>query len=343
MLNKDPRRANKPNRTTGSSKSRKRTPQIAAQRSDQTGITEIAAYLDEEQLRWWPIGRLRQIWPFEDDMYRVRDDESARQRKLAYARRTQIRPSTLQGPQRTDELMGKLGSDERLAQFKTLVSAYERNPDLENYVRLRRDFPEVEIDVGQFGGIDQFYDLEPELRRHGIDEGVALGALDADQFDIDELSLGLMERLISRAKAQNRRPGYIEERRRAISDTLVNHLIIVMLEAMQANKENQVVVTSSLLALIRHQLCGPMPDIRKAYISHKKREQAAFIVAQQSVLNKNMSVRTLAKLVGVKKSRAAMWLADPEFNCRVASWLSGPRFKEFIERYRLAADISSIR
>ena len=117
----------------------------------------------------------------------------------------------------------------------------------------------------------------------------------------------------------------------------------MMLEAMEANKENQVVITSSLIALIRHQLCGPMPDIRKSYISHEKREQAAFIVAQQSALNKKMSVRTLAKLVGVKKSRAAMWLANPEFNCRVASWLSAPLFKKFIERYRLAADISSTR
>ena len=58
----------------------------------------------------------------------------------------------------------------------------------------------------------------------------------------------------------------------------------MMLEAMEANKENQVVITSSLIALIRHQLCGPMPDIRKAYISYEKRERAAFIVAQQSAL-----------------------------------------------------------
>jgi hypothetical protein len=169
-------------------------------------------------------------------MYRVRDDESARQRNLAYARRIQIRPSTLQGPQRTDQLRGKLGSDARLAQFKTLVSAYEHDPDLENYVRLRRDFPEVEIDVGQFGGVEQFYELEPELSRHGIEEVVALGAFDADQFDIDELSLRLMECLISRAKALNRVPGYIDERRRAISDTLINYLIVMMLEAMEAKK-----------------------------------------------------------------------------------------------------------
>jgi hypothetical protein len=273
----------------------------------------------------------------------VRDDESARQRNLAYAGRTQIHPSRLQHLQRTDELTEKLGSKARLALFQRLVSAYERKPNPESYVQLRRDFPEVEIDVGRFGGVEQFYELEPDLRRHEIDEGVALGALDADLFDIDELSLRLMECLIGRAKIPNSGPGRIEERRRAISNTLVNYLIVMMLEAMEANKENRVVIPSSLIELIRHQLCGPTPDIRKAYISHEKREHAAFIVAQQRALNKKISIRKLAKLAGVKKSTAATWLANPEFNSRVVGWLSAPLFKEFIERYRLGADNSSTR
>ena len=341
MPNKDPRRAKAPN-FARKAKPSKRKPQDAVQPSDQNGIAGIAAYLDDEELRNWPIGQIRQTWPSDSEIYRVRDDESARQRNFGYARRTQIHPSKLQGPQYTNELTEKLGSDTRLALFKGLVSTYERKPDLENYVRLRRDFPEVEIDVGQFGGVEQFYEMEPEFRRHEINETVALGALDADQFDIDELSLRLMECLIGRAKLPNRGPGHIEVRRRAIRDTLVNYLIVMMLEAMEANKENQVVIPSSLIALIRHQLCGPVPDIRKAYISYEKREHAALIVAQQSALNKKISARTLSKLAGVKKSSAANWLGDPVFINRVAQWLSAPRFKEFIERYR-AADNSSTR
>jgi hypothetical protein len=105
MPNKDdPRRAEAPNLAHKCSKSKKRKPQNAAQPLDQKGVAGIAAYLDDEQLRCWPIGPIRRTWPSEDHMYRVRDDESARQRKLSYARRTQIHPSRLQGPQCTDKL-----------------------------------------------------------------------------------------------------------------------------------------------------------------------------------------------------------------------------------------------
>jgi hypothetical protein len=302
-----------------------------------------AAHFTEDELRNWPVGRIRQTWPSQSPVeYRVRTDEVARQRKLAYAGRARIHPSRLQDPGCAGELIEKLGSDARFTLFEGLVSAYEHKPDLESYVRLRREVPEVEIDVGQFGGVEQFLELESELWRRDINATVALGALDADEFDINELSLRLMECLIARAKIPNHGPGHIEKRRGAISDTLVNYLIVMMLESMEWNKENRIVIPSSLIVLIRHQLCGQAPDIRKAYISNEKREQAMFIVAQQSALNKKLSVRALAKLAGVKKSTAAIWLADPQFKARVASWLSSPLFKKYLERHRrMAADTSS--
>ena len=178
-----------------------------------------------------------------------------------------------------------------------------------------------------------------------INANVAYGALASDPFDTDELSLRLMECLIARANILNRGPGprHIEERRGAISDSFVNYFIVMMLEAIEWNKEKRPVIPSSLIALIRQQLCGPTPDIRKAYISDEKREHAAYVIARKSAFNKKLSARTLAKLVGVKKSTAAIWLADPKFKSKVAGWLSAPVFKKLIERYRMATGISSTK
>ena len=124
------------------------------------------------------------------------------------------------------------GSDARLTLFKERVSAYQEKRSFENYLRLRRDIPDAEIDVA-LSRTRPLFALAEELVKHGIDPILVAGALDASEPAIDELSLRLMECLVARGKLSDTGPGHIEQRRNAISDTLINYLIVIMLEAME--------------------------------------------------------------------------------------------------------------
>ena len=97
-----------------------------------------------------------------------------------------------------------------------------------------------------------------------------------------------------------------------ISDSFVNYLIAMMLEAIEWKRADRIVMPSSLIALIRDRLCGPMPDLRKAYLADIKRGRATSIAATLS-LSRKLSVRNLARLAGVKKTTASGWLSDPKF------------------------------
>jgi len=204
-------------------------------------------------------------------------------------------------------------SGERLEVFKQLVFSYRRDPTIENYVRIRREFPEIEIQVARFGGLEMLFSFEEELKKSGIDPELVAGTLDAHEPSIDELSLCLMERLIAKNKLPTDGPGYLERRRSAISEAMVNYLIAVMLEALDWNHE-KVRVPASLIVLIRDRLCGTNPDLHTEYLSREHRQNAAITAGQIfDGRGETISVRKLAKALTVPPSTAARWLADEEF------------------------------
>jgi hypothetical protein len=199
-------------------------------------------------------------------------EERAFQELMAWRRRPRIHPAALNKPERTAELIRMLGSDQRLALFKELASKYVNLPSLDNYLRLRREIPEAEIDVAVFGGFEVLFALDSDLKKHGIDPDLVAGILDAFEPAIDKLSLRLMECLSVRSKIHKSGPKHIERRREAIRDALVDYLIVLMLEAMEWNKSHPIVIPSSLIVLIRDRLCGPNPDWHEAYRSRRERE-----------------------------------------------------------------------
>jgi hypothetical protein len=254
---------------------------------------------------------------FEQALTRYQDNTE--KRLLAWHSRHRLHPSDLRDEARTAELVQLLGSIERVEMFRKFAETYQEQPTLENYLRLRRDIPEAEIDVGVFAGLDQIEILEGELNKHGVPAQLVVGSLDAYEPDIDELSLRLMECLVARDKLPNEGPGHITRRRNAISDTLIAYLIAMMLEAIEWNKSNPIVIPSSLIVLIRDRLCGPSPDLRKEYISWQVRRHAASLAAQYFRADEKISVRKLAKLTHVGRSTAQRWLDDPKFHHSVES------------------------
>jgi hypothetical protein len=212
-----------------------------------------------------------------------------------------------------NQITKKLGwSNERLALFERLVAAYRREPAIKNYVRVRREFPEVEVQVAQFGGIESLFALEDKFRKVGIDPDLIAAALDADEPSIDALCLHLLELLMARDKLPKDGPKHIEKRRNAISDTMVNYLISEMLESLDWHDET-FRIPASLVVLIRHQLCTGIPDLHQEYLSRERRHNAALSFGQTLRPDERPSINKLATRVGIPRSTAARWLADKEF------------------------------
>jgi len=198
-----------------------------------------------------------------------------------------------------EDVAKKLGwSNERLALFQKLVVEYRREMNIERYVQIRRSFPEVEIQVAQFGGIDSLFALQNDFAKQGVDPDLIAGALDADEPSIDRLCLCLLELLVVRDKIPKRGPGSIEARRKAISDAAVNYLISTMLEAFDWNEDTGR-IPASFVVLVRHQLCGVNPDLHTAYRSKEKRSLVAMLKRFPSDLNRWDSQRLMDERVFV--------------------------------------------
>ena len=287
--------------------------------------------------------------------------ELAWQKRLAWLRRPQIHPSTFEEPlenevetaeevaeraRKGNELAKKLGwSEERLASFKQLVLGYEKHPTVANYLQIRHEFPEAEIQVGYFGGIEALFALEKEFASQGIDPMLIAGVLDANEPGIDALCLRLLELLISKDKLPKEGLGFIEKRRKAISDATINYLIIEILEGVERCGRS-VRIPASLLVLIREQLCESNPDLHQQYLSRERFRNAAFSAGQHfQQTGKPISVRKLAAAAGVSRGRAERWRAHKDFQRlfergrRYAASKDFVQLKETIEkRYALGRE-----
>jgi hypothetical protein len=236
-------------------------------------------------------------WEFEDPPDNVLED-----------------PEDVERARKQNELAKKLGWEpERLARCKQLVLRYEKDPTIANYLQIRRDFPETAIEVGYFGGgIDAPFELEEKFAGHGIDPMLLLGASVADEPDIDALCLQVLELLVTRGKLPKEGPGFIEKRRKAISDATINYLIVEILEAIDRYAGS---IPGSLVVLIREQLCGSNPDLHQQYLARERFRNAAYSAGQLfQQTGERISVRKLAVAAGVSRGTAERWLADKRFH-----------------------------
>jgi hypothetical protein len=215
--------------------------------------------------------------------------------------------------QKIEKVAKQIGwSNHRLDIFTQLVTAYRQNPTIENYVRVRRLFPEVGIQVAEFGGIEPLFALEDDLKKVGVAPDLVAAALDANEPSIDALCLRLLQCLITRENLPKDGPGFIQKRRRAISDSTVNYLIVAMLESYDWHEET-FRVPASLIVLIRHQLCGTSPDLHKEFLSRERRQNVAISVGQRLKPGEKLSINKLRNWTDIPRSTAARWLNDDDF------------------------------
>jgi hypothetical protein len=202
-------------------------------------------------------------------------------------------------------------SRKRLASFQKLVVEYRRSSNIATYLEISRTFPEIEINVARFAGLDFVFAFEGDLKRLQISPDAVAGALGGDEPSVDDLCLRLLALLVERDALPKTGPGHIDRRRSAISDAMVNYLISIILETYDRDETFR--IPPSLIVLTRRQLCGENPDLHQAQCAKDKRLLAARIVAERLEAGEKVSVRNLATLMHVPRSTAARWLAGGDF------------------------------
>lgn len=209
------------------------------------------------------------------------------------------------------------GSDQE-GDFNAFSMAYKKDPSIENYVKLRRENPDGEIEVAVIGGIDQLFCIESELRKFGIDASLVAGALDADQAAISELSLQLMEKLIEARELAQAGETHLVRRGLAIPDKLVNWIIACSLDAMSWSDNLE--ISRDLIVLIRERLGGSNPHYEQASRVHELKMNAAIIGGQLKAQGINPTLKVLADALAVVPSTVKRWFEDGEFEREIERW-----------------------
>jgi hypothetical protein len=185
--------------------------------------------------------------------------------------------------------------------FNALTKAYKSNPTIENYVRMRRESPDVEIEVSVTGGLDWLFANEQLLRDIGAEPQWFASALDANPEAISKLSLHLLERIVERKLAEGAGQTHVVSLGKGISDSLVNYFVAVMLDALSWNDELE--IPRDLIVLVRHQLIGDGETAQSKQLQvHRLEQNIRFIGAQLLEQGKQPTARKIAKILGVNAS-----------------------------------------
>lgn len=195
--------------------------------------------------------------------------------------------------------------------FNKITKQYKASPTIENYVRLRRQCPDAEIEIATTGGIEFLFVQEKELLSYGINPRTVTGVLDADLDAQAELSLKLLELLIERQEKEKSGATHIVGRNQAISDTLVNYLIAASLDALCWNDELE--LSRELIVLIKHQLGSFSSNYESGLDKREKRTQAQWIAAQIIAKGKIPTYRQIGRVLGVQASTVMRWFPDGTF------------------------------
>jgi hypothetical protein len=181
---------------------------------------------------------------------------------------------------------------------RTLSLAYKDNPTIENYISLRRANPSDEIEVAFTNGLDWLFANENILRENGIDP--QWFALDANEEAISKLSLHLLEKIVDRTRLEKSGETHVMSRGIGISDSLVNYLTAVMLDALSWNDD--LYLPRDLLVLLRYQIIGEEPTQLKQLESDRLEDQIAYIGAQILEYGRQVTTREIAKILNINAS-----------------------------------------
>jgi hypothetical protein len=207
--------------------------------------------------------------------------------------------------------------------FNDLTKAYKRNPTLENYLALRRENPEGEIEVAIHGGIEQLFYMTDELARYGIEAGEFASVLDADNEAITYFSLFFMEKIVEARNLTKAGETHLVRRGLAVPNKLIDWFITCALDGLSWTDELE--INRDLIVLIRERLGGPFPEYEVGSDVHQKKMNAKIIGGSLQAQGVKPTLRLVAKLMGVTPTTVMRWFEKGEFQReveKIATWFN---------------------
>lgn len=194
--------------------------------------------------------------------------------------------------------------------FSELSKAFKRDPTIENYVKLRRENPGEVIEIAISSGLEWLFSNEELLKSNGISPLLVGGILDADHTSISELSLLLLEKIIEKKKLEAAGETHVVGRGNAISESLIDHLICMILDALEWTDDLR--LDRDLIVLIRERLGGVSSKWEKEQ-DFREKQQAAKSIAIQMISNgETPSIRAIAKVMNVNPTTVMRWFPDSD-------------------------------
>jgi hypothetical protein len=202
--------------------------------------------------------------------------------------------------------------------FNDLTKAYKRNPTLENYLALRRENPEGEIEVAIHGGIEQLFYMTDELARYGIEAGEFASVLDADNEAITYFSLFFMEKIVEARNLTKAGETHLVRRGLAVPNKLIDWFITCALDSLSWTDELE--INRDLIVLIRERLGGPFPEYEEGSKIHERKMNATIVAGALKAQGDMPSIRQMAKAMNVAPSTFMRWFEPGEFEREAERW-----------------------
>jgi hypothetical protein len=208
-------------------------------------------------------------------------------------------------------------SNERRKEFEKGHIVGRTDISIEEYVGFRRKFPNgdrlLELDAHNY--LNRIILAAEQLNQFGIDKLLVMRALDHDPKEswqtqemdsaCDELALVLLEKIIERKSVEESGETHAVGRGKAIPDSLVNEVALLMLASCAWDEFGP---PFSLAVLLRAQL-DRLGISTKLDVDVEPRQLAAVLLKSAPKL----SIRKIAKAIGVAPSSVSRWQHEPSF------------------------------
>lgn len=190
------------------------------------------------------------------------------------------------------------------------IANYQLEPSVKKYLVLRDVYPDKDPSLDRYSGIDQLYALKPLLEKFSIESVDVAACMDADPAAIDRVSLKLLALLEERREQELAGDDTLQSRGVAITDSLINYLISIILESME--RYNEPTASSSLFLLMREQLGGQNMGLYRSYQKYSRKGSVVAIMASSRNLGMACSLGQVAIILGVNKSALSRMFGEGE-------------------------------
>lgn len=192
------------------------------------------------------------------------------------------------------------------------IEHYKAAPNLENYVTLRRQHPDVEVVEPLTGDVETISNMHETIQDYGIEPIRIVNCLDGNSEAVSELSLQLLEKIVEAQCLKKSGETQLSGRGLVVPDRVINWLIAYMLENLCINEP--ALMPRDLVTLIVEQLGGAKFSFETTARVNHQRSNAKWIGGQLLARGKVVSIRKIAKIMEVEPSTVLRWFPNDSFD-----------------------------